>query len=444
MYQEVLGHFGLRQNPFAISPNSHSFHSTSGHDEALLQLVFGVETRQGLMVLTGEPGSGKTTILRYFLDWLQQKHGYSTAYIFYTLLTSEDLLRLILRDFGIPWAARSKSELLSALSAWLLQRHRLGDCPVILIDEAQGLTTATLEEVRMLLNLEIAGVKLVQIVLAGQPLLEQKLRRRQLAELRQRVVCHCQLPLLTLDETAGYIIKRLTWAGSGNPRLFAPETVQEIFKYSNGNPRVINLICEHALLSSYADRRNSVDPGDIAAVALEFELGVVLEPGQAPLRPSTFCRVIPFPQLGFADSDGRPEEIPTAASLAPGEPQNETSGVPATPHANRAVPVCVLTVPTNIRPPEPIHSRLKSAASLFRSRLLLYSHAVRTSFARDGRRLVGQCLEWLNKPNGTPSPPMPAGHRAVRSAHEWLRRPLGSKTATPHQPRISAAKQKHT
>jgi len=393
------------------------------------------------MVLTGEPGSGKTTVLRYFLEWLQQKHGYSSAYIFYTLLTSEDLLRLILKDFGIPCDARSKSELLTALSAWLLQRHRLGDCPVILIDEAQALTTAALEEVRMLLNLEITGVKLVQIVLAGQPLLEQKLRRRQLAELRQRMVCHCQLPLLTLDETSGYIVKRLAWAGSGNPGLFAPGTVQEIFKYSNGNPRVINLICEHALLSSYADRRNSVDPGDVAAVALDFELGGAPEPGQAPSRPGTFCRVIPFPQLGLSDSDAVPEDI---ATLAPGDQAKATSATPGASNANRAVSVPVLTVPPNSYAPETVISRLKSAASLLRSRLLSYSHAVRTSFARDGQRLIGQCLEWLNKPNGMPGLALPAGHRVVRSAHEWLTRPLGSKTVTPHRPRISAGKHKQS
>src|SRR6516162_1624642 len=352
MYQEVLGHFGLRQNPFALSPNSQSFCSTSGHDEALLQLVFGVETRQGLMVLTGEPGSGKTTILRYFLEWLQQKHGYSTAYIFYTLLTSEDLLRLILKDFGVPCEARSKSELLTALAGWLLQRQRLGDCPVILIDEAQALTTAALEEVRMLLNLEFAGANLVQIILAGQPLLEQKLHRRKLAELRQRMVCHSRLPLLTLEETAGYIVKRLAWAGSQEPSLFAPETVQEIFRCSNGNPRVINLICEHALISSYADRRNSVDLSDVTAIAQEFELGGATDQGQASSR-STFCRVIPFPQLGAADPAARSEEIRAAVDVRPVEEEKQTTSVPATANA-KGLPVRIPRVRAPVSHPATI------------------------------------------------------------------------------------------
>jgi len=446
MYQEVLGHFGLRQNPFALSPNSQSFHSTSGHDEALLQLVFGVETRQGLMVLTGEPGSGKTTILRYFLEWLQQKHGYSTAYIFYTLLNTEDLLRLILRDFGIPCDARSKGELLSSLTAWLLQRHRLGDCPVILIDEAQALTSAALEEVRMLLNLESGGVKLVQIVLAGQPLLEQKLHRRQLAELRQRMVCHCQLPLLTFEETAGYIVKRLAWAGSQDPGLFAPQTVQEIFRYSNGNPRVINLICEHALISSYADRRNSVDLNDVTAVAQEFELGGRTDVGQLPSR-SMLCRVIPFPQLFTADPGAPSEEISAEVEIPPFEQEKQTTSVPATASAKGELPVRIPRVPASVSRPETIIACLSSAASLLQSRVRWYSRSVSSSFARDSRLLVEQCLEWLNEPRGTTTGAASARHRAVRSVRRWLMTPSSSRpmiSRQPRQPRISSARQKHS
>jgi general secretion pathway protein A len=444
MYQKVLGHFGLRQNPFALSPNSQSFHSTSGHDEALLQLVFGVETRQGLMVLTGEPGSGKTTILRYFLEWLQQKHGYSTAYIFYTLLTSEDLLRLILRDFGIPCDARSKGELLTALAAWLLQRNRLGDCPVILIDEAQALTTSALEEVRMLLNLEVGGVKLVQIVLAGQPRLEQKLHRRQLAELRQRMVCHCQLPLLTLEETASYIVKRLAWAGSHDTGLFAPETVHEIFRYSSGNPRVINLICEHALISSYADRRNAVDLADVAAVAKDFELGGATDAGQVLPTRSTFCRVIPFPQLSAATPGAPSEEVAAALEVAPLEPEKQDTSGPATPDVKGALPASIPGWPANASRPETIISRLSFSASLLRSRILLYSRSVGSSFAQDGRMFVEQCLEWLNAPKGPATGAAAARHRAVRSVRRWLMAPSGSRTIISRPPRIPSARQKHS
>jgi len=317
-----------------------------------------------------------------------------------------------------------------------LQRHRLGDCPVILIDEAQALTTAALEEVRMLLNLEFAGANLVQIILAGQPLLEQKLHRRKLAELRQRMVCHYQLPLLTLEETAGYIVKRLAWAGSQEPSLFAPETVQEIFRCSNGNPRVINLICEHALISSYADRRNSVDLSDVTAIAQEFELGGATDQGQASSR-STFCRVIPFPQLDVTDSEAPLEEAATAVAVPPAEQEIHITNVAAEANENRAVPLPILGAPESVSQPERLISWLTSVASLLRSRILVYSRSVSNSLVRD----VEQCLEWLNKPSGTPAG---AGQLAGGSDRKWLTTPAGSQPMISPQPRVSSARQKHS
>jgi general secretion pathway protein A len=402
MYEEFLGHFGLQRNPFAVSPNPQTFYSTTVHDEALVQLMFGTNTRQGLMVLTGEPGTGKTTILHYFLDWLQQTQGYSTAYIFHTLLSSLDLLRLILRDFGIPCDLRSKGELLIALMDWLKERHQAGDCPVILIDEAHVLTGAALEEVCMLLNLEIGGVKLVQIVLAGQPLLEEKLRRRHLARLRQRMMCHCQLSPLTLEETTGYIVKRLAWAGSEGSGVFPPGTVREIFKYSKGIPRVINLICEHALLSSYADRRNSVDLNDVVGVAQEFELGGEAEAVKGPSRTNRFFRLIPFPKPTVAEltvrSRQRELEAALTAAWSSGKQHREIASVPAVPAAATPKPVRVPPVAANVLRPAPVISKLGSGAFPHRSPFVLYWRAVGSSLTRDGRQLVAQCLKWLSEP----------------------------------------------
>ncbi len=384
MYEEFLGHFGLARNPFAVSPNPQTFYSTTVHDTALVQLMFGTSTRQGLMVLTGEPGTGKTTILHYLLDWLQQTAGYSTAYIFHTLLSSVDLLRLILRDFGIPCDSRSKGELLIALTDWLKERHKAGDSPVILIDEAHALTGVALQEVCMLLNLEIGGVKLVQIVLAGQPLLEVKLRRRRLAQLRQRMTCHCRLSPLTLEETTGYIVKRLGWAGSADSSLFPPEAVREIFKYSKGIPRVINLICEHALLSSYADGRNSIDLNDVVGVAQEFELDGEAEAVKVPLRTNRFFRLIPFPKPTAANAEVRSRQHELEAILA----------TAATPKPSRLVPV----VAANVLRTAPGISKLGWAASPPRSPFVWYWRAVSSSLARDGRQMVSQCRKWLSKP----------------------------------------------
>jgi general secretion pathway protein A len=377
MYEEFFGHFGLQRNPFHVSPNPKSFYSTPVHDEALSQLVFGIEARQGLMVLTGEPGTGKTTILHYLLEWLQ-KQKYSSAYLFQTLVPSMDLLRLIMRDFGVAYDSQNKGDLLVALKDWLVTRHRLGDCPVILIDEAQGLTTRGLDELRMLLNLEQSGVKLVQLVLAGQPQLEEKLKWRKLAQLRQRIMCHCKLRPLTPEETAGYIRVRLGGAGAGAAAVFQQEAVDGIYRYSQGIPRLIHLLCEHALLATYADRRDSVTSGDILHVAQQFELVSQTKEEADAFRSDTFCRLIPFPKLGAAvghqkehwpkpvASTPAPEAV--TAPVAPVPEITKSAVAPVIPPAPKKNSVAELpkaaagTAPPPVRPRHAPVSPARSAA----------------------------------------------------------------------------------
>lgn len=424
VYQELLCHFQLERNPFAISLTPQVFCSTSAHDEALLQLVFGIETRQGLMVLTGEPGTGKTTILHYLLEWLRQRYNYSTAYLFHTTLPSIDLLRLISRGFGIPHDASSKGDLLNALTGWLRERHRALDCPVVLIDEAQSLTNTALEELRMLLNLEINGIKLVQIVLAGQPLLDEKLHLPQMVQLRQRMMCHSQLLPFTPEETAGYIVRRLASAGSEAPCLFPPETVREIFKYSRGIPRVINLICERALISCFADRRSLVDLNDVTAVAQDFELGGETRSGKGPSRTNIFCSLISFPELSVEDVDVKSKQ------------SEEETTTPPVVHDFAAVDaICAPSVGVSTSEIGLIKSKTKSVASRLWSHLLSYQRAIVSSFARDCRYFIEQCMEWLGKPTGKASAEAPSLHRAARSLGSWLLRPMSSTTVPSHRKR---------
>jgi general secretion pathway protein A len=322
MYEEIFGHFGLARNPFLVSPDPENFYSTAAHDEALLQLVSRIEARQGLMVLTGEAGTGKSIVLRYLLDWLR-KYNYSTAYVFHPLLRSADLLELILEDFGIVCFSTRKKDLRIALKNWLIDRHKAGECPVILIDEAQALKLQALAELRALLNLQVEGVRLVQVVLVGQPSLEERLGQQNFAS-AVRVMYECKLPALSAGETAGYICSRLSVAGAVDAGLIPEASVSDIYRYSKGIPRVINLLCEHAFLAAYADRRKSISPEDVLRVAQYFDLC-----GAAALIAETapsviYCGLIPFPRAESAlvePRDGAAVAVAEAAVALDLEPQ---------------------------------------------------------------------------------------------------------------------------
>ncbi len=273
MYEQCLNYLGLREDPFHISPDPHFYYSTPSHESALAELLFGIETRQGLMVLTGEAGTGKTILLNQVLDWLHRSKR-SSAYIFHTHLQPIGLLRFILRDFGVPCLSRSKSDLVGALHSWLLERHTAGDRPVLILDEAQALPLQTLDELRLLLNLETPRGKLLQIVLAGQPELSEKLNLPALRQLRQRIMFYSHLRLLTKEETAASITKRLVSAGCTDLSLFPGEVVEDIYASSSGIPRVVNLLCEHALISAYAEQQRWVSLEMIRRIAMDFDLQV--------------------------------------------------------------------------------------------------------------------------------------------------------------------------
>jgi general secretion pathway protein A len=448
MYEEFFEYFGLQHNPFHVSPDAKRFFSTVAHDEALLQLVFGIESRQGLLVFTGEPGTGKTTILHYLLDWLDQ-YKYSTAYVFHTLLPSMDLLRLIMRDFGISCPSRNKNDLLNALKQWLLKRHAAGDCPVIVIDEAQALTSRALDELQLLLNLEDRGKRLVQLVLAGQPQLEVKLRRRRLAELRQRINCHCKLRSLTLEETSGYIASRLSGAvraevsgtvsGAGTTvnvaGTFPPEVVTDIYRYSKGIPRVVNLFCEHALLGAYADRRNATSCDDVLRVAQQFDLG-----GETaePYGRVTFSRLIPYPGLGAVVVAA---SSPETAGLVTAEisPMAEE---PLAAMAEAAATDAVLPDAAEIS----VQSGLANIPSVMRARggLRAYWGGVVRTVQRDAGEFLRQCAAWLQKPLRKEPLTRASLRNSIGAICDWLRVPLGSTQLPGDAPSVPSAAHKHT
>jgi general secretion pathway protein A len=280
MYNEF---FGLKESAFNVSPDPRYFFLTPVMQEALAGLAYGVQRRKGIILLTGEVGTGKTTLLNQLMDWLRQNQA-ATAFVFNTRLSVEDLFNYILTDFGIPCASRAKSDMLIRLNTWLLDRFVAGhpEPAVLIVDEAQNLSPELLEEIRLLTNLETSSEKLLQIVLSGQPELEWKLRDPKLRQLRQRITLRYRTSQLSLSETISYIEERLRIAGSKGEAIFPPEAIENIHEYSRGVPRVINVLCEHALINAFAARQKQVSVTLIHDVAREFELDLI-----APIVPQS-------------------------------------------------------------------------------------------------------------------------------------------------------------
>jgi type II secretory pathway predicted ATPase ExeA len=273
-------YFSLRENPFNVNPDPRYLFLTRHIQEALACLTYGVESRKGFILLTGEVGTGKTTLLNKLLEWLHRERV-ATAFLFNSRLNVAQFFDFMMADFGIQCESRLKSQVLLRLNQWLLERYRAGETAVLIVDEAQNLSPQVLEEIRLLTNLETSTEKLVQIVLYGQPELEQKLNQPQLRQLRQRVTLRSRTYPLTLEETSGYIAERLRIAGGDGRAIFTPAAIETLHSYARGIPRVINLLCEHALISAYVDQQKTVGPHTIEEVAREFELHEI-EPTAPP------------------------------------------------------------------------------------------------------------------------------------------------------------------
>jgi general secretion pathway protein A len=275
--------FGLRENPFNVNPDPRFLFPTRHTEEAFAVLTYGIQARKGFITLTGEVGTGKTTLLNKLLDWLHQEN-LATAFVFNSRLNVTQFLDFMMADFGIPCDIKLKSQVLIRLNQWLLERYRAGETAVLIVDEAQNLSPQVLEEIRLLTNLETATEKLLQIVLSGQPELDQKLSQPGLRQLRQRITLRCKTYPLTLEEATGYIHERLRVAGSDGQPVFSAEGIDALHRYSRGIPRVINMLCEHALISAFVDQKRPVEAATIDEVAREFDLHQI-DPVAQPVTP---------------------------------------------------------------------------------------------------------------------------------------------------------------
>jgi general secretion pathway protein A len=285
MYED---YYGFVEKPFSLTPDPRYLYRSESHANAFELLQYGIRRREGFIVVTGDIGTGKTTLCRALLDQLDRRTF--TALVLNPFISEDDLLRLILQDFGVVsreemkrgrLAAVSRQALIETLNEFLLSLLPLRAKALLIIDEAQNLPRPILEFIRMLSNLETDKEKLLQIVMVGQLNLKDVLRSPELRQLDQRVSIRYELRPLAAEETVAYVAHRLTIAGGGALVSFTPKALQSVYKYSGGIPRVINLLCDRALLAAYSERATRVTPEMVRKGAGSLDL--------APPRASMFA-----------------------------------------------------------------------------------------------------------------------------------------------------------
>ncbi len=265
-------YFGLERAPFALSPDPYFLCPTAAHEEALARLYYGIQERLGCLLLTGEVGTGKTLLARCLLQRLQAQ-GLAFSYLFDPRLRRDEFWHFVLHDLGLELAEPDQAARLLRLQAFLIARHRLGQTTVLVVDEAQQLPIGLMEEIRLLTNLETPRQKLLQVVLLGQPELEARLAEPRLRQLRQRISLRCRLAPLSAAETQDYIRQRLRRAGSAAAEAcFPAAAMAAVQSAAGGIPRLINLLCDQAMLAAYARQLKAVSPAMVAEVAAELEL----------------------------------------------------------------------------------------------------------------------------------------------------------------------------
>ncbi|HYK60369.1 MAG TPA: AAA family ATPase [Bryobacteraceae bacterium] len=250
--------FGFSESPFNLSPDPSFLYRSPQHEEALANLIYGVQGRKGFIVLAGEVGTGKTTMLECLLDYVDSQR-LEYAYIFNSRINSDQFLEMIAYDFGLNCKRTSKTEVLFALNAFLIEQSRQGRTAVLIVDEAHNLEWEVLEEIRLLGNMENRQGKLLQIILAGQPELDRKLDAPNMRQLKQRILLRCNLEPFSLRDALSYIESRLQRVGMLNQTVFPEELMVEIHMRTQGIPRLMNGVCDNLLLTAFAMERKSCD-----------------------------------------------------------------------------------------------------------------------------------------------------------------------------------------
>ncbi len=301
-------YFGFRETPFSVTPNPRFFYSNPVYQEAFATLLYGIKAKKGFIVMTGEVGTGKTTLLRRVMRNLEAT--IHSVFLFHTHLSFPNLLQLILHDLGLANQRMSTLKTILELNQYLIEQLRKGHTVCLLIDEAQNLTDDTLEGIRLLSNLETDKEKLLQIVLTGQPELEKKLDQPKLRQLKQRVALQCRLDPLKDREVGPFIDFRLRVAGYQGHDLFNRDAVQQIAFYSKGIPRLINIICDNALLIAYAGSQKRVSADMIREVARDLRLGMETQTAETQTQISN---VMPTNGRKLLAWQLRPRQGPTGS-----------------------------------------------------------------------------------------------------------------------------------
>lgn len=273
-------YFGFSENPFNLSPDPEFLYRSPQHEEALANLIYGVRSRKGFIVLTGEVGTGKTTMLECLRDYLDSQR-IEFAFIFNSRLTPAQFFEMIAYDFDLNVDRKSKTDVLFGLNTLLLEQAEKGSTCVLIIDEAHNLDWDVLEEVRLLGNLENRTGKLLQIILAGQPELDRKLDAPNLRQLKQRIVLRCGLNPLTEQQTVEYIEARMARAGMPEQKAFSRELLKEIYSRTHGTPRLINAICDNLLVTAFAMEQKTCTVTMLDEVCRDMRLDWV---GSGPQR----------------------------------------------------------------------------------------------------------------------------------------------------------------